>query len=173
MEMPSDITPIENKVAASSLVTLNLEDYFEAGERVVMDIKPWLFHGLILKEKDFREHLSAHQWEQYSGKFVALTCSTDAIIPTWAFMLVTIQLQPYAKRVVFGGLQTLETVLFTEALMRINPEDFKDKRVIVKGCSDVPVPVSAYTDITFKLAPVVKSLMYGEACSNVPLMKRK
>lgn len=173
MEMPSNITPIENKVAASSLVTLNLEDYFEAGERVLLDIKPWLFRELILKETTFREHLSTHDWSQYKGQLVAITCSSDAIIPTWAYMLVAIQLQPYAKRTVYGNLQTLETVLYTEAIARINPEDYADKRVIIKGCSDVPVPVSAYTGITEKLVPVVKSLMYGEACSNVPLMKRK
>jgi hypothetical protein len=164
---------IENKVANSGLITLNLEDYFHQGERVVLDIKEWLFREMLLKEKDFREFVKNHDWEQYQGKNVAFTCSTDAIIPTWAYMLLAVNIEPFANRYVFGDLDTLETVLYQDALSKIDFEQYKDLRVIVKGCSDVPVPVSAYVEITHKLSPLVKSLMYGEACSNVPIWKRK
>lgn len=164
---------IENKVANSGLVTLNLEDYFHQGERVVLDIKEWLFREMLLKEKDFREFVKIHDWNQYQGKNVAFTCSTDAVIPTWAYMLLAVNIEPFANRYVFGDLATLETVLYQDALSKIDFEQYKDLRVIVKGCSDVPVPVSAYVEITHKLSPLVKSLMYGEACSNVPIWKRK
>jgi hypothetical protein len=166
-------TPIENKVANSGLVTLNLEEYFHAGERVVIDIKPWLFMEMILKEKDFREHIKQHDWAQYQGKNVAFICSTDAIIPTWAYMLIAVNIEPYAHRYVFGSIDTLNTVLYQDALQKINAADYTDVRVIIKGCSDVPVPVSAYVELTHKLAPFAKSIMYGEACSNVPIFKRK
>jgi hypothetical protein len=167
------IEPIENKVANSGLITLNLEDYFHQGERVVFDIKDWLFRDMILKEKDFRDFVKNHDWRQYSEKNVAFTCSTDAIIPTWAYMLLSVNIEPFANRYVFGDLATLETVLFQDALSHINYETFKDTRVIVKGCSDVAVPVSAYVEITHRLSPYVKSIMYGEACSNVPIWKRR
>jgi hypothetical protein len=167
------IEPIENKVANSGLITLNLEDYFHKGERVVLDIKPWLFRELLLKEKDFREFVKDHDWQQYNGKNVAFTCSADAIIPTWAYMLLSVNIEPFAHRYVFGDMATLETILYQDALAKINFEQYKDVRVIVKGCSDVPVPVSAYVEITHKLAPYAKSIMYGEACSNVPIWKRK
>ena len=168
-----NLEPIENKVANSGLVTLNLEDYFHTGERVLLDIKDWLFREMILKEKDFREFVKSHDWQQYTGKNVAFTCSTDAIIPTWAYMLLSVNIEPFAHRYVFGDLIILETVLYQDALSKIDYEAFKDVRVIVKGCSDVPVPVSAYVEITHKLSPYVKSIMYGEACSNVPIWKRK
>src|SRR5574343_869386 len=166
-------TPIENKVANSGLVTLNLEEYFHAGERVVIDIKPWLFMEMILKEKDFREHIKQHDWAQYQGKNVAFICSTDAIIPTWAYMLIAVNIEPYAQRYVCGSIDTLNTVLYQDALQKINAADYTDVRVIIKGCSDVPVPVSAYVELTHKLATFAKSIMYGEACSNVPIFKRK
>ncbi|MCU0442560.1 MAG: DUF2480 family protein [Bacteroidia bacterium] len=167
------IEPIENKVANSGLITLNLEDYFHQGERVVLDIKPWLFRELLLKEKDFREFVKNHNWQQYQGKNVAFICSADAIIPTWAYMLLSVHIEPYAHRYVFGDLAALETILYQDALAKIDFEQYQDVRVIVKGCSDVPVPVSAYVEITHKLAPYAKSIMYGEACSNVPIWKRK
>ncbi len=169
----STITPIENKVANSGLVTLNLEEHFHAGERVVLDIKPWLFMEMILKEKDFREHIKQHNWAQYQGKNVAFVCSTDAIIPTWAYMLLAVNIEPFANRYVFGSIDTLNTILYQDALQKINPADYTDVRVIIKGCSDVPVPVSAYVELTHRLAPFAKSIMYGEACSNVPIFKRK
>ena len=173
MTSDQNIVPIENKVASSSLITLNLEDYFNKGERVVLDIKPWLFMELILKEKDFREQVKNHDWTQYVEKNVAFVCSSDAIVPTWAYMLLAVNIDPYANRYVFGNIDVLNTILYQDALLKINPIDFEDARVIIKGCSDVPVPVSAYVEITHKLTPHVKSIMYGEACSNVPIYKRK
>ena len=173
MTSDQNIVPIENKVASSSLITLNLEDYFNKGERVVLDIKPWLFMELILKEKDFREQVKKHDWTQYVEKNVAFVCSSDAIVPTWAYMLLAVNIEPYANRYVFGNIDVLNTILYQDALQKINPIDFTDARVIIKGCSDVPVPVSAYVEITHKLTPHVKSIMYGEACSNVPIYKRK
>ncbi|MCU0421279.1 MAG: DUF2480 family protein [Bacteroidia bacterium] len=164
---------IENKVANSGLVTINLELFYDTTERVLLDIKPWLFMEMILKEKDFREHLKQHDWSQYQNKLVAVYCSADAIVPTWAYMLVAVQLQSVAKRYVFGDLQKLEQLLFQEAISSINLDEYKDARVIIKGCSDVPVPVYAFVEITNKLLPVAKSIMYGEACSNVPVFKRK
>ena len=173
MTPDQNIVPIENKVASSSLITLNLEDYFNKGERVVLDIKSWLFMELILKEKDFREQVKNHDWTQYVEKNVAFVCSSDAIVPTWAYMLLAVNIEPYANRYVFGNIDVLNTILYQDALQKINPIDFTDARVIIKGCSDVPVPVSAYVEITHKLTPHVKSIMYGEACSNVPIYKRK
>ncbi len=164
---------IENRVANSGLVTINLEDYFHQGERVLLDIKPWLFREMILKEKEFREYVKQHNWEQYAGKNIAFTCTTDAIVPTWAYMLLAVAAEPFANRYVFGDLQMLETTLFQDALNKIDLNELKDARVIVKGCSDVPVPVSAYVEITHKLSPYVKSIMYGEACSNVPVWKKR
>lgn len=167
------IDPIVNKVAESGLITLNLEDYYASGERIAFDIKDWLFKEQILKEKDFREHIKTHDWSQYSGKNIAFFCSTDAIIPTWAYMLLGIAVEPFANRYVFGTLETLETVLFQDALSKIKPEEYKDIRVIIKGCGDIPIPVNAYVEITHKLLPFAKSIMYGEACSNVPLWKKR
>lgn len=164
---------IENRVANSGLVTINLEDYFHQGERVLFDIKPWLFKEMILKEKDFREFIKQHSWEQYKGKNIAFTCSADTIIPTWAYMLLASAVEPYANRYVFGNLSTLDVVLYQDALNKIDVEQYKGARLIIKGCSDIPVPVSAYVEITHKLLPVAKSIMYGEACSNVPIWKRK
>lgn len=164
---------IVNRVAKSGLVTLDLEDYYHTGERVVYDLKDNLFMGLILKEKDFREFLKIHDWSQYAGKNVALTCSEDAIVPTWAYMLLTLQLQPYANSLVFGSLQDLEEKLYFDAIAQINPDDYRDGRVVIKGCSKVPVPTAAYVEITRVLRPVVQTLMFGEPCSTVPLYKRR
>jgi hypothetical protein len=173
MENENSELIIENKVAGSGLITLNLEDYFDKTPRAELDIKPWLFREMILKEKDFREFVKQHNWEQYTGKHVAVFCSADAIIPTWAYMLIAIQLQPLAKRIVFGTPETLNTLLYEEAINAIDFAQFADKRMIVKGCSDVPVPVQAYVEVTRRLMPFAKSIMYGEACSNVPLYKKK
>ena len=163
---------IVNRVANSGLITLDLEEYYSPGERVVYDLKDNLFMGLILKEKDFRAFLKEHDWSQYAGKHVAITCSEDAIIPTWAYMLLTLQLQPHAKSIVFGSLTDLEEKLYFDAITRINPADYRDARVVVKGCSKVPVPTAAYVEITRVLRPVVQSLLFGEPCSTVPLYKR-
>ncbi|GAB3324076.1 DUF2480 family protein [Larkinella ripae] len=163
---------IVNRVAKSGLVSLDLEDYYHPGERLVYDLKDNLFMGLILKEKDFREFLKSHDWSQYAGKNVAVICSEDAIVPTWAYMLLTIHLEPHASTVVFGSLPDLEEKLYFDAIARINIEDFRDSRVVVKGCSNVPVPTAAYVEITRRLRPVVQSILFGEPCSTVPLYKR-
>ncbi|RZK51713.1 MAG: DUF2480 family protein [Pedobacter sp.] len=164
---------IVNKVANSGLVTLNLEEYFHKGERVVYDIKDNLFHGLMLKEQDFRAFIKEHDWSQYTDKNIAITCSTDAIVPTWAYMLLANKLKPFANEVVFGSLETLEAVLYTKALAKIDVNQYADERVVIKGCADLEVPVTAFVEITSLLTPVVKSIMYGEPCSTVPIYKKK
>lgn len=163
---------IINRVAESKLVTFNLEDFYQDGERVLFDVKDWLLEGFVLREKDFRDQAKNHNWTKYEGKFIALTCSSDAIIPAWAFMLIATYLQPFAKKVVTGDLETLETVLYAETLQNLDVSALKDKPVIVKGCAHKPVPKNAYLLLIEKLQPVVKSLMYGEACSSVPLYKK-
>lgn len=163
---------IINKVANSGLVSLDLEEYYHPGERLVYDIKDNLFQGLLLREKDFREFLKSHDWSQYEGKNIAIICSEDAIVPTWAYMLLAIYLQPHANMFVFGSLENLEDKLFSDAISKLNPEDFHGKKIVVKGCSKFPVPTSAYVEITRILKPVVQSLMFGEPCSTVPLYKK-
>jgi hypothetical protein len=161
-----------NRVAASGLVTLNLEEHIHPGDRVVYDIKDNLFHGLMLREKDFREFVKTHDWTQYDGKNVAITCSADAIVPTWAYMLLASKLQGHAHRYVFGDLESLEQSLFEEAITGINPADYQDAKLVVKGCGDKPVPTFAYVAIMQRLLPVAASIMYGEPCSTVPLYKK-
>lgn len=164
---------IINKVASSGLITLNLEDYYDHGERVLYDIKDNLFHGLMLREKDFREFIKTYDWAQYQDKNVAIICSADAIVPTWAYMLLANKMKPFAKEIVFGGLDTLEAVMFTKAISKIDANTYANERVVVKGCGDIDIPVSAYVEITNLLTPVVKSIMFGEPCSTVPVYKRK
>ncbi len=164
---------IINKVAQSGLVSFDPAELYPEGERFLYDIKDNLFHGLMLREKDFREFVKEHDWSQYAGKHVAITCSTDAIVPTWAYMLLSTKLSPYARTIFFGNLQELESVLFKQAIDRLDLERFRDQRVVIKGCGDIPVPVSAYVALTSHLNGVVKSLMYGEPCSTVPVFKRK
>lgn len=164
---------IVNKVAQSKLVTFDLEDYYPKGERKVVDLKEWLYEGFILREKEFRKSLSEYDWEQYADTFVAINCSTDAIVPGWAYMLVTTKLQPYAKKIVQGSLEDLETSLYQRIIADLDVSDYADRSIIIKGCSHKPVPANAYLLLTEKLMPVAKSIMYGEACSSVPLFKRK
>ena len=164
---------IVNKVAESGIITLDLEDYYPKDEVIVFDLKDYLFMGLILKEKDFRGALQNINWQQYENKIIALTCSADAIIPMWAYMLVASYLHPYAKQVVFGNKETAVADIISKNILNINAADFADKRVVVKGCGDVQIPEAAYLEITNKLRPVVKSLMYGEPCSTVPVYKKK
>ena len=168
--MPDEIV---NRVSQSKLITFDLEDYYPEGRRVVLDIKEWLYEGFILKEKEFRTYITEYNWEQYASSYVALTCSTDAIVPGWAYMLIASKLQPYAKMVVIGSLEELETSLYQSIIENIDVSPFKDKMLIVKGCSNKPVPPNAYVWIISKLQTVTKSVMYGEACSSVPLYKRK
>ena len=163
---------IVNRVLNSGLVTLDLEDHYHSGERVIYDLKDNLFMGLILKEKDFRDFLKTHDWSQYAGKNVAITCSEDAIVSTWAYMLLTLQLQPYANTIVFGSLSDLEEKLYFDAIARINLDNYRDARVVIKGCGKIPIPTAAYVEITRVLKPVVQSLLFGEPCSTVPLFKR-
>lgn len=164
---------IVNKVAQSKLITFNLEDYYPKGPRMLMDIKDWLHEGFILKEKQFREHLENHAWEQYQDAFVALTCSTDAIIPGWAYMLITTKLQPYAKSVMIGTLESLEASLYQKIIEELDISICANRPVIIKGCSNKPVPPNAYIWATLKIQKIAKSVMYGEACSSVPLFKAK
>ncbi|MFI5149487.1 MAG: DUF2480 family protein [Bacteroidia bacterium] len=163
---------IVNKVAQSGLIEFNLEDYYPKGERVLLDIKDRLFQGLILKEKDFREFVKTENWSSYSGKNVAIICSADAIVPTWAYMLLATALAPYASFTFFGNPEALESALFQKALSVIDVEKFRDQKIVIKGCSNLPVPISAYVEITRILRPVAQSLMYGEPCSTVPLFKK-
>lgn len=164
---------IKNRVAESKLVTIDLEDYYPQGKRVVFDIKDWLFQELILKEKDFREQVQNHDWSQYKDQYVALTCSVDAIIPSWAYLLITAQLSPFTQRIIVGNLVELETAIFQDIISNLVLDDYKDKPTIIKGCSNKPIPETAYIQLISKLIPIAKSVMFGEACSTVPLFKSK
>jgi hypothetical protein len=163
---------IVNKVANSVLEVFDLEDYYPSGIRKQLDISQWLLDGFLLKEKDFREVLKNHDWSQYQNHFVAIYCSTDAIIPAWARILVTVYLSPFAKKVVVGNITDLETSLYQEILSTLDYSKYQDKPIILKGCSKKPVPESAYIMAIQKLQPFAKSIMYGEACSAVPLYKK-
>lgn len=163
---------IVNKVAASGLVTINLEEFFPSGERVTIDLAEQLWQGLALREKDFRTWIQSHDWSDYQGKHVAVFCSVDAIIPAWAFMLVAAALSDYAATVVHGSRAELEQVLFRSMIDSLDMNEYRDKRCIVKGCSDLPVPQSAYSHLVMRLRPVVRSIMFGEPCSTVPVYKR-
>jgi hypothetical protein len=163
---------IVNKVANSVLEVFDLEDYYPSGIRTQLDISQWLLDGFLLKEKDFREALKNHNWFQYQNHFVAIHCSTDAIIPAWASILVTVYLSPFAKKVVVGNFIDLETSLYQEILSTLDYSKYQDKPIILKGCSKKPVPESAYIMAIQKLQPFAKSIMYGEACSAVPLYKK-
>ena len=164
---------IVNRVANSGLVNFDLEAYYPKGQRQLIDLKDWLFEGLILKEKDFRQAVKDYDWAQHQDQYVAIDCSADAIVPVWSYMLISNALSPYAKKVVKGNLENLESFIFHELINTLNINPFKNQRVIVKGCSNLPIPESAYVAITNKLSPVVKSIMYGEACSSVPIYKKK
>ena len=164
---------IVNKVAESGIITLNLEDFYPKGNIVTFDLKDFLFMGLILKEKDFRAALLALDWSQYQGKHVAITCSADAIIPVWAYMLVASNLQPVAGEIVLGSAQDLVREVMLQRIAVIDAPAFTDQRVVIKGCGDLPIPDAAYVAITAKLRPFAKSIMYGEPCSTVPVFKKK
>lgn len=164
---------IVNKVAQSKLITFNLEDYYPKGERMVLDIKDWLYEGFILKEKEFRAFVDAHDWSQYKDAYVAMYCSTDAIIPGWAYLLLSVKLSGIAKKAVQGSLVDLETSIYQSVIENIDISEYQDRLIIIKGCSKKPVPANAYLFLAERLKPVAKSIMYGEACSSVPLYKRK
>lgn len=164
--------PFVNKVAESGLITLDLEKYYPKGDTAVFDLKEHLFMGMILKEKDFREALKNLDWSVYTNKNVALTCSVDAVIPVWAWMLVVTYLQPIAKEIVMGDEKELHKNLFLKNLSAINVNEFTDKKVVIKGCGETPIGDYVYMEITKLLRPVAKSIMYGEPCSTVPVFKK-
>ncbi len=164
--------PIINKVAESGLISLDLEEYYPKGNTALFDLKDHLFMGMILKEKDFRQSLTNHDWEKFRDKNVAITCSADAIIPVWAWMLIASYLQPVAKEIIMGDERELIKTLFLKNLSRINVKEFTDKRIVIKGCGETPIGDFAYMEITKILRPVAKSIMYGEPCSTVPVYKK-
>jgi hypothetical protein len=163
---------IVNKVAQSSIVTLNLEDFLPKEPIKLFDLKDFLFMGLILKEKDYRAALETFNWVAYENKNVAITCSADAIVPMWAYMLAAHYLQPIANTIAFGNEEEIKNELLVNSIKDINAEEYLDKRVVVKGCGEQPISTKAYVAITTKLKPVVKSIMYGEPCSTVPIYKK-
>ena len=165
--------PFINKVAESGLISLDLAQYIPNNEIVVFDIKPYLFKELMLKEKDFRVSLATIDWSEFENKIVGIFCSTDAIIPMWANMLIVANVSPYAKSVYFGDENKTRELVLLEEIQKIDPSVFTDQRVVVKGCGDTPIGESAFIAITQKLRPVVKSIMYGEPCSTVPVYKKK
>lgn len=165
--------PFVNKVAESGLITLDLEAYYPKGETAVFDLKDYLFMGMILKEKDFREALKTLDWSVYKDKNIALTCSADAIIPVWAWMLAVTYLQPIAKEIVMGDEKELHKTLFLKNLAAIDTNEYADKKVVIKGCGETPIGDYVYMEITKLLRPVAKSIMYGEPCSTVPVYKKK
>lgn len=165
--------PLVNRVAQSGLLTIDLEELYPTGEIVPFDLKDYLFMGLILKEKDFREALKTHDWSQYEGKNLAVFCSADAIIPMWAYMLVATHAAPFASDVALTTPDLFAETAFLRKLATLNMDDYAGKRIVVKGCSDKPVPPSAYMEITRRLQPVAQSIMFGEPCSTVPVYKKK
>ena len=164
---------IINRVANSKLKVIDLEDYYPDGKRFSFDIKDWLLEGLVLREKDFRVSVAEHDWSQYKDRYVALYSSTDAIVPDWAYMLISIQLQEYSKLTVIGTLEELESIIYTSIISELDLTLYKDMPVIIKGCSHKPVPANALVLLSQRLKPIAKSIMFGEACSSVPLFKRK
>lgn len=164
---------IENKVDASGIITIDPADYYTQGTRQSFDIKNCLVDEWLLREKDFREFVKSNDWSKYSDAYVAVYCSNDAIVPNWAYMLVASALQPFAKRVVLGSTDVLESILVVEKLNQLNKEQFAGKRIVIKGCGDLPVPVMVYVELTNLLQPIAKSIMYGEPCSTVPVFKSK
>ena len=165
--------PLINKVAESGLITLDPEQYYPKGETGVFDLKDFLFMGLILKEKDFREALKNFDWEKFRDKNVSLLCSADAIIPVWAYMLAMSYLQPVAKEIIMGDEKELYKQIFLKNLSAIDVNEFADKRIVIKGCGEAPIEDFVYAELTKKLRPVAKSIMYGEPCSTVPVFKKK
>ncbi len=163
---------IINRVANSKLVTIDLEDFYPDGKRILFDIKDWLFEELVLREKDFREKAKTFDWSQYQNCYVALTCTSDATIPAWAYMLLIVYLEPFVEKAIIGDFEALETSIYQDILNQLDTTEFKDKPVIIKGCSHKPVPANAYVLLINKLKPIARSIMYGEACSSVPLFKR-
>ncbi|HJN54667.1 MAG TPA: DUF2480 family protein [Flavobacteriaceae bacterium] len=163
---------IINRVEKSKLISIDLEEYYPYGDRYEIDLKDWLFNGLYLKEKPFRESIKNHNWTQYKDAFVAISCTSQAIIPPWAYMLISSKLSNHAKKTVIGNLNDLEVKLFEEKMQKIDLSIYQDKSIVIKGCSNNKIPVSIYYNICAKLLPIAKSIMYGEACASVPIFKK-
>ncbi len=163
---------IVNRIANSKLITIDLEDFYPAGERILFDISDWLYEGMILREKDFRNSVQNHNWAQYKDKYIALTCINDAIIPSWAYLLITTYASPFTKNVVVGNLELLETAIFQDVINNLDLNEYKDKPIIIKGCTNKPIPETASVQLVQVLLPIAKTIMFGEACSTVPLFKR-
>lgn len=164
---------IINKVEKSGLITLDLEDFFPKEPRMLFDLKDYLYEGLVLREKEFRENLSKLDWKVYENAYVSVTCTSDAIVPSWSYLLIANYLTGVAKLISFGTLEDLERDIFTEIIDKMEVDSYKDKKIIIKGCSRKPVPQNAYLQLIQKLKPIASSLMFGEACSTVPIFKKK
>lgn len=164
---------IINKVEKSGLITLDLEDFYPKEPRMLFDLKDYLYEGLVLREKEFRENLSKLDWKMYENVYVAVTCTSDAIVPSWSYLLIANYLTGVAKLISFGTLEDLERDIFTEIIDKMDVDNYKDKKIIIKGCSRKPVPQNAYLQLIQKLKPIASSLMFGEACSTVPIFKKK
>jgi hypothetical protein len=164
---------IVNRIEKSKLITVDLADYYPKGKRLTIDVSQWLFNDLVLKEKEFRTALENYNWAQYKEEYVALICTSEAIIPSWAYLLITVKLKPYAKKIVVGSLSLLDSIIFHETMLNIKLDQFKNKPIIIKGCSDKNIPESAPVWLLERLLPIAKSVMFGEACSSVPLYKSK
>lgn len=164
---------IINKVEKSGLITLDLEDFYPKEPRMLFDLKDYLYEGLVLREKEFRENLSKLDWKMYENAYVAVTCTSDAIVPSWSYLLIANHLTGVAKLISFGTLEDLERDIFTEIIDKMDVDNYNDKKIIIKGCSRKPVPQNAYLQLIQKLKPIASSLMFGEACSTVPIFKKK
>ena len=165
--------PLVNRVANSGLITIKLEEFFPTAKPAVFDLKDYLFMELILKEKDFRAALKDHDWSQYQGRALLVYCSADAIIPVWAYMLVAAYAAPHAADIYQGEPEDYYRHYFLQRLDRLDLESYRDQRLVIKGCSDHPVPPAAYLDLTRRLQPLARSIMYGEPCSTVPVYKQE
>lgn len=167
------MSEIVNRVTNSPIITINLEEIYPREERMVFDLKPFLFQELVLREKDFRAKLKEIDWSQYENKWIAITCTADAIVPNWAFMLVATYLDSIALGYAIGDLRELEVMISEQCLKELDLESFVDRPVVVKGCSDFPIPLFAYGKIISLVQSHAKSIMYGEPCSTVPLYKKQ
>lgn len=168
-----DPNTIRNRIAESGLITFDMESFLQGVAIEVIDIKPWLYKELIIREKDFRAAVKEHDWSTYKDKWVGVHCSNEAIIPTWAYMLISVHLQPYTQNIAFGSEQAVYNKIISNALATLDTSKYKDERIMVKGCSKFNIPESCYMEVVQKLTGIARSVMYGDACANVPLFKRK
>lgn len=165
---------IVNKVAQSPLITIDIKDFYpEKSEYEIYDIANYLYERLILKEKNFRQQLKEIDYSFYKNKYLGVYCSEDAIIPQWAYLLVVTHFQPFVKKIFFANEKKLIQNILIDKINALSLENFKDKPIVIKGCSDKEIEIEVYMELTSRLMPVAKSIMYGEPCSTVPLFKRK